>query len=106
MFLERYFIVVTGLRVPLMPYEPANYFPSIVEWSIFAAGLAGFALLITIAVKIFPMFAVWEMVEEREHEVALELAESILVDEDRNDHGEITDTEALAGSPAPGEGAP
>jgi Ni/Fe-hydrogenase subunit HybB-like protein len=106
MFLERYFIVVTGLRVPLMPYEPANYFPSMVEWSIFAAGLAGFALLITVAVKIFPMFAVWEMVEEREQEVALEIAQSILVDEEMRDDGETSGAGALAGSPGPEGGAP
>ncbi len=99
MFLERYFIVVTGLRVPLMPYEPANYMPSIVEWSIFAAGLAGFALLITIAVKIFPMFAVWEMVEEREHEVALEIAQSILADQDMKDDGGDPGAESLVGVP-------
>jgi Ni/Fe-hydrogenase subunit HybB-like protein len=70
MFLERYFIVVTGLRVPLMPYEPASYGPTFVEWSIFAAGVALFLLLITIALKVLPMFAVWEMKEE--HELALE----------------------------------
>ncbi|MCL1594682.1 MAG: polysulfide reductase NrfD [Actinomycetia bacterium] len=69
MFLERYFIVVTGLRVPLMPYEPASYMPTFVEWSIFVAGLAFFLLLITVAIKIFPMFAVWEMTEE--HELAI-----------------------------------
>jgi Ni/Fe-hydrogenase subunit HybB-like protein len=64
MFLERYFIVVTGLRVPLMPYEAADYGPTFVEWSIFAAGLAVFCLLITVALKIFPMLAIWEMTEE------------------------------------------
>jgi Ni/Fe-hydrogenase subunit HybB-like protein len=72
MFLERYFIVVTGLRVPLMPYEPASYAPTFVEWSIFIAGIAFFCLLITIAIKIFPMFAVWEMTEEHEYNVARE----------------------------------
>jgi len=70
MFLERYFIVVTGLRVPLMPYEPASYAPTFVEWSIFAAGLAFFALLLTVAIKIFPMLAVWEMTEEHELHLA------------------------------------
>jgi molybdopterin-containing oxidoreductase family membrane subunit len=70
MFLERYFIVVTGLRVPLMPYEPASYGPTFVEWSIFIAGLAFFCLLITIAIKIFPMLAVWEMTEEHEYNIA------------------------------------
>ena len=66
MFFERYFIVVTGLRAPLMPYEPASYGPTFVEWSIFAGGIAMFCLLITVAIKIFPMFAVWEMTEEYE----------------------------------------
>ncbi|GMQ98507.1 MAG: polysulfide reductase NrfD [Acidimicrobiia bacterium] len=73
MFLERYFIVVTGLRVPLMPYEPASYAPTFVEWSIFVAGLALFALLLTVAVKIFPMLAVWEMTEEHERRLAMGL---------------------------------
>jgi molybdopterin-containing oxidoreductase family membrane subunit len=72
MFLERYFIVVTGLRVPLMPYEPASYGPTFVEWSIFIAGLAFFCLLITIAIKVFPMLAVWEMTEEHEYNIARE----------------------------------
>ncbi|MDH3295956.1 MAG: polysulfide reductase NrfD, partial [Acidimicrobiia bacterium] len=31
MFVERYFIVVAGMRVPLMPYEPADYSPTWVE---------------------------------------------------------------------------
>jgi molybdopterin-containing oxidoreductase family membrane subunit len=81
MFLERYFIVVTGLRVPLMPYEPASYMPSFVEWSIFVAGLALFLLLITVAIKIFPMFAVWEMTEEHEAAVARGVAEELYENE-------------------------
>ena len=40
--------------------------PTFVEWSIFAGGIAVFCLLITVAIKIFPMFAVWEMTEEYE----------------------------------------
>ena len=78
MFIERYVIVVTGLRVPLMPYEPANYFPSWVEWSILAGGLAFFSLVITIAVKVFPMLAVWEMVEARETEVGEDLGHQLV----------------------------
>jgi len=66
MFAERYFIVVSGQRVPLMPYEPFDYFPSWVEWSIFAAGVAFFVLFIAVFVKVFPIMAVWEIVEERE----------------------------------------
>src|SRR3990172_3066989 len=66
MWIERYFIVVTGLRVPLMPYEPASYAPTWVEWSLLAAGLAAFALLITIFTKLFPIIAVWEVAEDHE----------------------------------------
>lgn len=68
MFLERYFIVVSAQRVPLMPYEPFSYVPTWVEWSLFAAGLALFTLLIAVFVKIFPIMAVWEMVEDYEAE--------------------------------------
>ncbi|OGO55789.1 MAG: hypothetical protein A2Z32_10010 [Chloroflexi bacterium RBG_16_69_14] len=66
MWIERYFIVVTGLRVPLMPYEPASYAPTWVEWSLLAAGLAAFALLITVFTKVFPIIAVWEVAEDHE----------------------------------------
>ncbi len=66
MFAERYFIVVSGQRVPLMPYEPFNYQPSWVEWSIFAAAVSGFILLIMVFLKVFPIMAVWEIVEEKE----------------------------------------
>ena len=66
MWIERYFIVVATLRVPLMPYEPQNYGPTWVEWSIIAGSFALFALLITIFVKIFPLLAMWEIAEQRE----------------------------------------
>ncbi len=64
MWVERYFIVVAGLRVPLLSYEPSNYAPSWVELSVVAAGFALFALLISIFVKIFPIIAVWEVAED------------------------------------------
>jgi molybdopterin-containing oxidoreductase family membrane subunit len=66
MWIERYVIVVSGLRVPLMPYEPAEYTPTWVEWSMLAAGLALFALLISVFTKLFPIIAVWEIAEDRE----------------------------------------
>jgi len=66
MWIERYFIVVATLRVPLMPYEPRNYGPTWVEWSIIAASFALFGLLITIFVKVFPLLAIWEITEQRE----------------------------------------
>ncbi len=64
MWIERYFIVVSGFRVPLMPYEPSTYAPTWVELSVMAAGFALFALLITLFVKIFPIIAVWEVAED------------------------------------------
>ncbi len=66
MWIERYFIVVSGFRVPLMPYEPSTYAPTWVELSVMAAGFALFALLITLFVKIFPIIAVWEVAEDEE----------------------------------------
>ena len=65
MWIERYFIVVSGFRVPLMPYEPANYAPSWVEWSILGGAFALFALIISVFAKLFPMVSVWEVVEHR-----------------------------------------
>ncbi|MBI2853482.1 MAG: polysulfide reductase NrfD [Chloroflexi bacterium] len=65
MWIERYLIVVGGLSLPLQPYHPAIYSPTWVEWSLMAAGIAGFILLITLIVKIVPAVAVWEMLEHR-----------------------------------------
>ena len=66
MWVERYFIVVAGMRVPLMPYEPSSYAPTWVEWSVLAAGFALFALLITLFIKVFPILAIWEVEEDHE----------------------------------------
>ncbi|MBI4494034.1 MAG: polysulfide reductase NrfD [Chloroflexi bacterium] len=65
MWVERYLIVVTGFRVPLMPYQPADYLPTWVEWSILAGAFALFALLISIFAKLFPVISVWEVIEHR-----------------------------------------
>jgi molybdopterin-containing oxidoreductase family membrane subunit len=77
MWIERYFIVVATLRVPLMPYEPRNYGPTWVEWSIIAASFALFGLLITLFVKVFPLLAIWEITEQREESQA-PVTESLL----------------------------
>ena len=68
MWIERYLIVVGGLRVPLMPYTPASYSPTWVEWSIMAGAFAGFALIIALFVKLFPVVAMWEVAEHHEEE--------------------------------------
>lgn len=65
MWIERYLIVVGGFRVPLMAYQPANYSPSWVEWSILAGGFALFALIISIFAKLFPVVSIWEVIEHR-----------------------------------------
>lgn len=86
MWVERYFIVVGGLRVPLMPYQPATYFPTWVEWSIMAGAFALFALIIAFFVKLFPVIAIWEVAAHYEEEfirvprrVAAALSESATV---------------------------
>ena len=65
MYLERYLIVVTGFRVPLMPYDPRDYTPSWVELSILAGAIALFLLIISAFAKLFPVVSVWEVVEHR-----------------------------------------
>jgi molybdopterin-containing oxidoreductase family membrane subunit len=75
MWIERYLIVVGGFRVPLMPYEPRAYAPSVTEWSIFAGAVALFALIISVFVKLFPMVSVWEVVEHRGPEPVPEVEE-------------------------------
>jgi molybdopterin-containing oxidoreductase family membrane subunit len=67
-------IVVAALRVPLMSYDPSNYAPTWVEWSIVAASFALFALLITVFIKVFPILAVWEVAEQQEEAVMAEPA--------------------------------
>lgn len=77
MWMERYFIVVGGTKVPTMPYEAATYFPTWVEWSIMAAAFAGFTLIITIAVKIVPVIAIWEVAEHYQEEKVVTRREAV-----------------------------
>jgi molybdopterin-containing oxidoreductase family membrane subunit len=71
MWLERYLIVVNGFRVPLMPYPPASYAPTWVEWSILTGAFAFFALIISVFVKLFPVVSIWEVIEHRGPEPAI-----------------------------------
>lgn len=87
MWVERYLIVVTGFRVPLMPYSPANYAPTWVEWSILTGAFALFALIVSVFVKLFPMVSVWEV---EEHVKALEAPE-------RSRSGALPDKVAASG---------
>lgn len=65
MFIERYLIVVGGLRLPLDAYGVPSYSPTWVEWSLTAGGIALFLLIITLLLKVVPGLAVTEMLEER-----------------------------------------
>ncbi|MBI4336379.1 MAG: polysulfide reductase NrfD [Chloroflexi bacterium] len=70
MWMERFIIVVAGLRVPLMPYDPSWYVPTWVEWSIMAGAFAMFGLVIAVFSKLFPVISIWEVAEQyEEHEV-------------------------------------
>jgi molybdopterin-containing oxidoreductase family membrane subunit len=70
MWTERFIIVVAGLRVPLMPYEPSWYIPTWVEWSLMAGAFALFGLVVAIFSKLFPVISVWEVAEQYEEEEA------------------------------------
>jgi len=70
MWIERYLIVVGGFSVPLMPYQPAQYAPTWVEWSILAGAFALFALIISVFTKLFPVVSIWEVVEYHQLEAA------------------------------------
>jgi molybdopterin-containing oxidoreductase family membrane subunit len=66
MWVERWIIVVAGLRVPLMAYEPAQYVPTWVEWSIMAGAFALFGLVIAVLAKMVPVVSIWEVAEQYE----------------------------------------
>jgi molybdopterin-containing oxidoreductase family membrane subunit len=66
MWLERWTIVVPSLSNPRVPVAPAPYFPSWVEWSIFAGCTAAFVLLYMCFTKLFPIVSIWEIREGRE----------------------------------------
>jgi len=63
MWFERYLIVVPSMATPQMPTAAAVYWPTWVEWSILAAAVAGFTLLLVIFSKLFPVVSIWEVQE-------------------------------------------
>ena len=66
MWLERWTIVVPSLSNPRLPGTHAHYFPSWVEWSIFAGETSMFILLYMCFTKLFPIVSIWEIREGRE----------------------------------------
>jgi molybdopterin-containing oxidoreductase family membrane subunit len=65
MWLERLIIVVPSLENPRMPFPVHIYVPSLTEISLFAGGLALFALGFMLFAKFFPIVSVWEVQEGR-----------------------------------------
>ena len=78
MWIKRYIIVVPSLADPLMPYEWGAYSPTSTELLITLASFAGFALIITLFAKFFPLISVWEMQEGWEHAAEPEPARSLV----------------------------
>jgi molybdopterin-containing oxidoreductase family membrane subunit len=68
MWIKRFVIVVPSLSLPLMPYSWGVYTPTWVELAITAASFAGFALIITVFAKLFPIISISEMTEGTEDE--------------------------------------
>ncbi len=72
MWLERFLIVVPTMMTPQMEFSWSLYTPTWVEWSLTAAGFAGFALLCAVFSKLFPVVSIWEIqVEGSDERVAL-----------------------------------
>ncbi len=63
MWIKRFVIVVPSLSLPLMPYAWGAYTPTTVELAITVASFGGFALIITLFAKLFPIISLWEMME-------------------------------------------
>ncbi len=70
MWLERYVIVVPTLTNPRLPNEAVIYFPTWIEWSIFAGCISFFILLYMVFTKLFPIVSIWEVREGREKSMA------------------------------------
>lgn len=66
MWLMRYIIVVPTLSAPFLPVPSEvqlTYYPTLVEWSITAAGFAAFGLMYFVFAKLFPIVSIWEVAE-------------------------------------------
>ena len=66
MWLERLNIVVPSLANPRLPLPSGYYIPSLVEWAMFAGGIATFMLGFVVFARFFPLISIWEIQEGRE----------------------------------------
>jgi molybdopterin-containing oxidoreductase family membrane subunit len=74
MWLERFLIIIPTLTRPRLPadlpFGVGVYAPTYTEWIIMAASAAAIIFLYLAFIKLFPIVSVWEIREEREHELA------------------------------------
>jgi len=60
---KRYLIIIPTLQTPFLPPREAaavQYHPTWVEWSITAAAVAGFLMIYSLLLKLFPIVSLWE----------------------------------------------
>jgi molybdopterin-containing oxidoreductase family membrane subunit len=67
---KRFLIVIPTLLHPFLPIQEVPekfkvYIPTLAEWSITLASLAGALLIITVFIRYFPIISIWEVAEER-----------------------------------------
>ncbi len=66
MWLERLNIVAPTLENPAVPFPAHYYFPTWVEWGVFAWGIGVFCLGFLVFAKFFPLISIWEIEEGME----------------------------------------
>jgi len=67
MWLERFTIIVPTLTKPLEEgYNFGLYRPTLTEWVISSGSLAGFALLLIVFARFFPIISLWEIQEAKD----------------------------------------
>jgi molybdopterin-containing oxidoreductase family membrane subunit len=66
MWLERLNIVVPSLANPRLPLPTGYYIPSLVEWAMFAGGIATLILGFVVFARFFPLISIAEIQEGRE----------------------------------------
>jgi molybdopterin-containing oxidoreductase family membrane subunit len=70
MWLERLNIVVPSVANPRLPFPTGFYFPTLIEWGMFAGGIATFMLGFAVFGRFFPLISIWEIQEGREKSVS------------------------------------
>ena len=67
MWLERLIIVVPSLANPRLNLPVGIYLPTLLEWALFAGGVAVFIMGFMVFSKFFPIISIWEIEEGRTH---------------------------------------